>query len=53
MDQYSVFFTFYGLILGLAVTEILSNFSAYGRARLMRTFEPQSALLATLTFLVS
>lgn len=52
MDQYSVFFTFYGLILGLAVTEILSNFSAYGRRRLMRTIEPQSALLAALTFLV-
>lgn len=52
MDQYSVFFTFYRLILGLAVTEILSNFSAYGRHRLMRSIEPQSALLAALTFLV-
>jgi len=52
MDQYSVFFTFYGLILGLAVTEILSSFSAYGGARPMRTIEVQSALLACLTFLV-
>jgi len=52
VDQYSVFFTFYGLILGLAVAEILSSFSAYGSARPMRTIEPQSALLACLTFLV-
>jgi len=52
VDQFSVFFTFYGLILGLAVTEILSSVSAYARALPLRSMEVQSALLALLTFLV-
>jgi hypothetical protein len=52
MDQFSLFFTFYGLILGLAVTEILSSVGAYVRARPLRSMEMQSALLAFVVFLV-
>lgn len=52
MDQFSVFFTFYGLILGLAVTELLSSVGAYVRARPLRSMEVQAALLAFLVFLV-
>ena len=52
MDQFSVFFTFYGLILGLAVAEILSSVGAYVRARPLRSIEMGSALLAFLVFLV-
>lgn len=52
MDQFSVFFTFYGLILGLAVTEILASVGAYVRARPLRSLEAQSGLLAFVVFLV-
>jgi hypothetical protein len=51
VDRFSFFFAFYGLILGLAVAELLS-----GLARLVRTrgarIELQTALLALLTFLI-
>lgn len=52
MDRFEFFFTFYGLILGLAAAEILSSLGAYVRARPLRSLEIQSALLAFLTFLV-
>lgn len=52
MDKFEFFFTFYGLLLGLAAAEILSSLGAYVRSRSLRTIEVQSALLATLTFLV-
>lgn len=52
MDKFEFFFTFYGLLLGLAAAEILSSLGAYVRARPLRTIEVQSALLALLTFLV-
>ena len=52
MDRFEFFFTFYGLILGLAAAEILSSLGAFVRARPLRSIEIQSALLAFLTFLV-
>ena len=52
MDRFEFFFTFYGLILGLAAAEILSSLGAYVRARPLRSVEIQSALLAFLTFMV-
>lgn len=52
MDRFEFFFTFYGLILGLAAAEILSSLGAYVRARPLRSLELQSGLLAFLTFLV-
>lgn len=52
MDKFSFFFAFYGLILGLAVTELLSGFAGMVRARAIRMLEPQTALLALLTFVI-
>lgn len=52
MDKFSFFFAFYGLILGLAVTELLGGFAAIVRARKVRNVEPQIALLALLTFVI-
>ena len=52
MDKFEFFFTFYGLILGLAAAEILSSIGGYVRSRPLRTIEVQSALLALLTFVV-
>ncbi len=52
MDKFEFFFTFYGLLLGLAAAEILSSVGAYVRSRPLRTIEVQSALLALLTFIV-
>lgn len=51
MDQFSFIFAFYGLILGLAVTELLSGFAAFARERRIRELELQTALLALLVFL--
>lgn len=51
MDKFEFFFTFYGLLLGLAAAEILSSLGGYVRSRPLRTIGVQSALLALLTFL--
>lgn len=51
MDKFSFFFAFYGLILGLAATELLSGFAGFVRARALRRLEPQTAMLALFTFL--
>lgn len=52
LDRFSLFFAFYGLILGLAVTELLGGFAAIVRARAIRRVEPQTALLAVLVFII-
>jgi hypothetical protein len=52
IDRFSFFFAFYGLILGLAVTELLGGFARIVRARAHRKIEAQTALLALLTFIV-
>lgn len=51
MDQFSFFFAFYGLILGLAVTELLSGFAGMVRAQSLKKLEAQTALLALFTFI--
>jgi hypothetical protein len=50
LDKFSFFFAFYGLILGLAVTELLGGFAGMVRAKAIRRIEAQTALLALLTF---
>jgi hypothetical protein len=52
VDRFSFFFAFYGLILGLAVTELLGGFAGMVRAHAIRKLEPQTALLALLTFVI-
>jgi hypothetical protein len=52
MDRFSFFFAFYGLILGLAVAELLGGFARMVRAKALRQLEWQTALLALLTFIV-
>ena len=52
MDQFSFFFGFYGLILGLAVAELLSGFARLVRARAVRKIDARTALLATFIFLL-
>jgi hypothetical protein len=52
MDRFSFFFAFYGLILGLAVAELLGGFARLVRARALKQIEAQTALLALLTFIV-
>lgn len=51
MDKFSFFFAFYGLILGLAVAELLSGFARLVRARAVRQIEAQTALLALFVFI--
>jgi hypothetical protein len=51
MDRFSFFFAFYGLILGLGVTEVLKGFAGYVRLRPLRSIDPQTALLAAFIFL--
>jgi hypothetical protein len=51
VDRFSFIFAFYGLILGLAVTEVLGGFAGYARERRIRDLEPQTALLAIFLFL--
>jgi hypothetical protein len=46
VDSFSYLITFYGLILGLALTELLGGFAHMVRARALRKLEPQTALLA-------
>lgn len=50
MDRFSFFFAFYGLILGLAVTELLSGFAGFARERRLRDLQLETALLAILVF---
>ena len=52
MDQFSFFFAFYGLILGLAVAELLSGFAGMVRAHALKKLEAQTALIALLTFVL-
>lgn len=51
MDEFSFLFSFYGLILGLAVAELLAGFAGFVRSRPLRSIEAQTALLALLTFI--
>jgi hypothetical protein len=51
LDRFSFFFAFYGLILGLAATELLSGFAGFVRARALKSIEAQTALLGLFTFL--
>lgn len=52
MDEFEVFFSFYGLLLGLAAAEILSSVGALAREGSLREIRWQPALLAFLTFLL-
>lgn len=52
MDEFSFFFAFYGLLLGLAAAEVLGGLGGYVRARPLRTLDPQAGLLTLLVFLV-
>ena len=51
MDRFSFFFAFYGLLLGLAVAELLSGFARLVRARALRKLEARTTLAALFTFL--
>jgi hypothetical protein len=50
MDQFSLFFAFYSLILGLAIAEVLGGFGRYVRSHSTHKVGAQTALLAMLTF---
>jgi len=52
MDRFAFFFAFYGLILGLAVAELLGGFAGMVRAHALKKLEAQTALLAVLTFVL-
>jgi len=52
MDKFSFFFGFYGLILGLAVTELLKGFGALVRVGEVRRLGWQTGLLALFALLV-
>lgn len=52
MDRFSFFFAFYGLMLGLAVTELLGGFAGMVRAHALKKLEAQTALTALLTFIL-
>lgn len=52
MDRFSFFFAFYGLMLGLAVAELLGGFARMVRARAIRKIDAQTALVGVLTFLL-
>jgi hypothetical protein len=52
VDRFSFFFAFYGLILGLAVAELLSGLAGMVRAHSLKKLEAQTALLALLTFII-
>ncbi|HEV7137640.1 MAG TPA: hypothetical protein VGN43_13470 [Steroidobacteraceae bacterium] len=47
MDSFSYFITFYSLILGLGLTELLGGFAHMVRAKALKKLEPQTALLAS------
>ncbi len=52
MDKFSFFFGFYGLILGLAVTELLNGLGALVRAGELNRLRAQTGLLALFLLLV-
>ena len=52
IDQFSFFFAFYGLILGLAVAELLGGFAGMVRSQALKKIETQTALVAILTFVL-
>jgi hypothetical protein len=52
MDRFAFFFGFYGLILGLAVTELLKGLGALARAGELRRLGAQTGLLALFVLLV-
>jgi hypothetical protein len=52
MDKFSFFFSFYGLILGLAATELLKGLGALARTGELRRLGWQTGLLALLLLLV-
>lgn len=52
VDKFTFFFAFYGLILGLAVAELLSGFAGMVRSHALKKLEPQTALVALLTFII-
>ena len=52
MDRFSFFFGFYGLILGLAVTELLNGLGKLVRAGALRKLGWQTGLLALFLLLV-
>jgi hypothetical protein len=47
VDAFSYFITFYSLILGLALTELLGGFAHMVRAKALKKLEPQTALRAS------
>lgn len=51
MERFNFFFAFYGLILGLAATEILKGFGAFVRTRSLSKMDAPTALLAAFIFL--
>jgi len=51
LDKFSLFFAFYSLILGLAVTEVLHGFAQFVRAHALHKLGGQTVLLAAFTFL--
>jgi hypothetical protein len=52
MDRFAFFFAFYGLILGLAMAELLGGFAGMVRAHALKRLEAQTALLALLSFVL-
>jgi hypothetical protein len=52
MDEFEVFFTFYGLILGLSAAEILKSLGGLARRGALRAIRAQAGLIAFLTFLL-
>jgi hypothetical protein len=52
VDTFAFFFSFYGLILGLAVAELLGGFAGMVRSHALKKLEAQTALLALLTFVL-
>lgn len=51
MSKFEVFFAFYGLILGLAVTALLNGLIAVIQARRLKALGPQTILLGTVVLL--
>jgi hypothetical protein len=51
LDKFSLFFAFYSLILGLAVTEVLRGFGQFLRAHSLHKLGAQTVLLAIYTFI--
>jgi hypothetical protein len=52
VDRFSFFFAFYGLILGLAVTELLGGFAGMVRAHALKKLNAETALTALLIFVL-